>query len=160
MARNEPAAQPPSDETGDDTGNPNDDIDHPQGGSPGHQPPSLPTEEELAAQVPLEAPAAVDATAVDTVATSEGDKKYGWQNEPVKPELLKEPCFHTGIVQARKQVPAFDVGHEWVCICGTIFVVHVNKGGKKTLVEKESLAPPLTDPLPEEPVVEEPVVTP
>lgn len=101
--------------------------------------PRQPTAEELAAAEQPTAPAAIDGTAVDTVTTIEGEKKVGWQQEPAKPELLKEPCFHTAIVQARKQVPAFEVGHEWVCICGTIFVVHINRGGKKTLVEKEAL---------------------
>ena len=110
-------------------------------------PPQEPTPEELAAVEVQAAPAAIDATAVETVMTVEGEKKYGWQQEPIKPELVAEPCFHTGIVQARKQVPAYEIGHEWICTCGTIFVVHVNRGGKKTLIEKDSIpseAPGLT----------------
>lgn len=109
--------------------------------------PREPTEEELAAIAALSAPAAVDPTAVATVTTVEGDKKVGWQSEPVRPEFLVEPCYHTGIVQARKQIPAFEPGHEWVCACGVIFVVHINRGGKKTLIEKEAIpsdAPGLT----------------
>lgn len=123
-------------------GNPNTDLEHPQGDTvPATEDdgPRAPTEEELAATVVPTAPAAIDPTAVGTVETSEGRKKVGWQQAPIRPELTVEPCFHTGIVQARKQVPAYEVGHEWICICGVIFVVHVNRGGKKTLIEKESI---------------------
>lgn len=102
-------------------------------------PPQEPTPEELAAVEVPTAPAAIDATAVETVMTVEGEKKYGWQQKPIKPELVAEPCFHTGIVQARKHVPAYEIGHEWICTCGTIFVVHVNRGGKKTLIERDSI---------------------
>jgi hypothetical protein len=141
----EPAPEPvPTDPVDTTQGNPNTDLDHPQEETvPATQEggPRQPTEEELVAVEVSDAPAAIDATAVDTVDTEEGDKKVGWQVAPVRPELLEEPCFHTAIVQARKQVPAFDVGHEWVCHCGTIFVVHINRGGKKTLVEKSSLPP-------------------
>ena len=128
------------DPTDESSGNPNTDLEHPQGDTvPATEEggPREPTPEETPSI--LTAPAAIDATAVETVVTPEGEKKYGWQQAPARPELLAEPCFHTGIVQARKQVPAFEVGHEWVCICGTTFVVHVNRGGKKTLVEKEAL---------------------
>lgn len=116
-------------------------------------PPQLPTEEEKKAKEPLEAPEAVDPTAVDTVSTPEGDKKYGWQDPAPLDFTPKDPCVHMGIVQAKKQLPNHQVGHEWVCACGTIFVVGFNSGGKKTLIEKDK-AVEVAVPLPVEPIVE------
>lgn len=101
-----------------------------------HQPPSLPTPEEIESQIPLDAPEAVDPAAVETVSTPEGDKKYGWQEPADKDFTPKDPCVHMGIVQARKQIVNHELGHEWVCTCGTIFELTLNKGGKATLSEK------------------------
>lgn len=85
---------------------------------------------------PIIAPAAIDPTAVDTVI---GGKKFGWQDEPNRPFSSPEVCVHIGVVSARAQIVAHDVGHEWICTCGQVFVVTINTGGKKTLTPKEDV---------------------
>lgn len=82
---------------------------------------------------PPAAPAAVDPTAVET---TESGLKFGWQQEASRPEKDTAPCMHTGVFQARQQVAAHEVGHEWACPCGVLFEVVINAGDKKTLKEK------------------------
>lgn len=95
--------------------------------------PQIPTPEEEP-NVP-NAPAAVEATAVETTPSG---KKFGWQQAPVRDARPAEPCSHMGIVQARKQIANQDIGHEWVCTCGTEFVVSLNSSGKKILKESNN----------------------
>lgn len=83
---------------------------------------------------PPVAPAAIDPTAVDTVI---GGKKYGWQNEPVRLIAESMACVHLGRVAASLQLVAHEIGHEWICACGAVFVVKLNAGGKKVLTLKE-----------------------
>lgn len=84
--------------------------------------PQVPAVEEKSAAVP---PAAVGTTF-----------KYGWQQPAVRALLDPEPCFHMGIVQARKQIVEHELGHEWVCSCGDVFEVVLNLADKKVLLEK------------------------
>lgn len=91
-------------------------------------------EETLPPPPPAPIPAGpIDPTAVET---TESGLKYGWQQEPTRPEKDTAPCMHTGIFQARQQVASHALGHEWVCSCGTTFEVVLNSGAKKTLKEK------------------------
>lgn len=101
-----------------------------------HNRPQVPTEDETPV-VPI-APAAVDATAVGTTETG---LKYGWQDAPIVEPVEEEICYHMGIVQARKQIPQHELGHEWACTCGQVFKVILNTGGKKVLTEVESITP-------------------
>lgn len=94
-------------------------------------PPEHPTPEEL--PDPVIAPAAIDPAAVET---TESGLKYGWQQKATRPEKDKEPCQHTGIFQARRQIAAHEIGHEWACTCGTLFEVVMSAGDKKVLKEK------------------------
>ena len=81
---------------------------------------------------PPEAPASVGADAVSSV----GEVKYGWQDAPIPSDEPMAMCYHIGTVSAKAQLKHHPVGHEWVCTCGTVFVVKINSGGKKTLAEK------------------------
>ena len=84
-------------------------------------------------QPPPNAPMAVDPTAVGT---TDSGLKVGWQHAAVREPKVPGPCSHMGLVQARIQVPEHDLGHEWVCPCGTVFEVAMNSGDKKVLKEK------------------------
>ena len=95
------------------------------GSGPGEDP----DDEPLAPPV---APAAVDPSVVETTASG---KKFGWQQAPTRNVAPVEACFHMGLVQARKQIANQEIGHEWVCTCGTEFKVSLNTSGKKILRE-------------------------
>jgi hypothetical protein len=107
-------------------------VDQPQDAPTELDEPQIPTPEEEP-NVP-DAPAATDPTAVETTASG---KKFGWQQAPVRKTAPVEDCFHMGLVQARRQIANQDVGHEWVCTCGTEFEVTMNSSGKKILKPKE-----------------------
>lgn len=90
---------------------------------------------------------AMPATPVDpaVVETTPAGLKFGWQQPPVKAPKTPEACLHMAQVQARKQLAYQEVGHEWVCTCGTIFEVVVNAGGKKTLKERKVVEVPVEE---------------
>lgn len=123
------AKEPKESRTPKDSSKPDDEVTDPSIPTPAH-----PTLEELPEEAI--APAAIDPTAVDTVI---GGKKFGWQNEPIRPFADPEICVHIGVVSARAQLAVHDVGHEWICTCGEVHVVVINAGGKKTLVPKADL---------------------
>jgi hypothetical protein len=95
------------------------------------EPPTEIPVEELPTQ-PQAPGSAVGGDAVTTV----GDVKFGWQDPPIEKEKPPAMCYHIGTVAAKSQLKEHAIGHEWVCTCGTVFVVTINAGGKKTLVEK------------------------
>lgn len=60
----------------------------------------------------------------------------GWQQPPVPPKPRQ--CPHLGLVFAVLTLPVHDTGHEWVCGCGTRFVVVSNgPGGPKKFEERK-----------------------
>lgn len=86
-------------------------------------------------EIPV-APAAIDPIAVENVPV---EKKFGWQDEPNRPIPTPQACAHIATVSARTQLVVHDVGHEWICTCGQVFVLTINTGGKKTLTPKEEV---------------------
>lgn len=77
----------------------------------------------------------------------------GWQVPPLAAEELEISCPHIGRIVASLQSALYPLGAEWVCTCGQIFVVAVNKGGKRTLRKQEDVAEDgLNAETPDEPV--------
>lgn len=79
-------------------------------------------------------------TLPDASQLPEEKPKVGWQTDPIPAKELKIPCPHIGRTIAALQVELYPLGAEWVCTCGQIFVVAVNKGGKRTLRKQEDVA--------------------
>lgn len=63
----------------------------------------------------------------------------GWQSPPLEVAQPVIPCPHLGRLRAATEVHRYPRGTEWVCGCGQIFVVAINKGDKRTLIKKEDL---------------------
>jgi len=107
-----------------------------------------------------------DITPVDTLpaAAQQPEQKPtpGWQSPPISFDKLDIPCPHIGRIRAVQQVYMYELGTEWACTCGQLFVVAVNRGDKKTLRKKEDVlaefeaaASALEEPVVEDPPVDE-----
>lgn len=95
-------------------------------------PPQKTTSPSQVKPTPPVDPKAVSRDAVKTV----GDKKYGWQ-QPAQPIGMKSDlCAHIGLVHARLTIDMHEVGDEWVCQCGQVFVVSIGEGGNKIFTKK------------------------
>lgn len=51
----------------------------------------------------------------------------GWKQKPT--------CIHLGLMGAILSMGGHDVGHEWVCDCGKVFVVVKTDSGKKLVAK-------------------------
>ena len=69
----------------------------------------------------------------------EEEPSPGWQQPPIPIEEQPYPCTHIGRVFASLGLARHHVGHEWICECGQVFVVIINKGDKKILKKKEDV---------------------
>jgi hypothetical protein len=100
-----------------------------------------------------------DTTPVDTLPAIEEqpEKKPapGWQCPPIPVEKLDIPCLHIGRIRAAQQVYMYELGAEWACVCGQLFVVAINNGDKKTLLKKEDVLAREAEAAAQESVIEE-----